>query len=291
MTPLAASNPRIRRLRRLSGRRSARADEGAYLLEGPVLVAEAVAAGIPLDGIYAEPGALDAAVASDARALEIPVHEVADGVLTGITDAVAPRPVLAVAPLVALPAAEVAARAAAVDRPLLVLVEVRDPGNLGTILRAAEASGVGGVVCTRGTVDPWSPKAVRSSAGAILHVPVAVGDDAADALGSLRAGGWTIVATVVDGAESHDAVRLVGRVAVVLGGEAHGLDTALLEPADRRVSIPMEGRAESLNVAMAASVLCFEALRQRRLDGGATAATPAPTDWTDGPPDDKVIRP
>lgn len=291
MTPLAASNPRIRRLRRLSGRRGARAEERAFLLEGPVLVAEAVAAGLPLDGIYAETGALDAAVASDARAQEIPVHEVVPGGLVGVTDVVTPRRVLAVAPLVSLPSAEVAARAASADRPLLVLVEVRDPGNLGTILRAAEAAGVGGVACTRGTVDPWSPKAVRSSAGSILHVPVSVGDEPGDLLGALRDEGWTVVATVVDGAAAHDAVPLVGRVAIVLGGEAHGLDPAILVPDDVRVTIPMEGRAESLNVAMAASILAFEAHRQRRVRGTGGASARAATDWTGERPDDKVIRP
>lgn len=234
------------------------------MLEGPVLVAEALHAGVPLEGIYVEPGALDADLADRARAGAVAVHEVGPGVLTGITDAVAPRPVLAVAPLDARAATDVARSAAQVHRPLLVLVEVRDPGNLGTILRAAEASGIGGVICTTGTVDPWSPKAVRSSAGAILHVAVAVGSDPAAALGALRADGWALVATVVDGAPPHDEAPLADGVAIVLGGEAHGLPAGLLGPDDLRVTIPMEGRAESLNVAMAASVLCFEALRQRR---------------------------
>lgn len=274
MPALAASNPRIRRLRRLSGRRSARVDEGAYLLEGPVLVAEALAALVPLDGVYAESSALDADLVDTAHAQGIAVHEVADGVIEGITDTVTPRPILAVAPLVSPPSADLVARALDAARPLLVLVDVRDPGNLGTILRAAEAAGVAGVVATRGTVDPWSPKAVRSSAGAILHLPVAAGDDAGDVLAQLARAGVPRLATVVGGAPSPDEVDLTGTVAVVLGGEAHGLPDELVAACDTSVTIPMEGRAESLNVAMAGAVLAFEALRQRRVAGRDTGRLP-----------------
>ena len=123
MAPLAASNPRIRRLRRLSGRRSARHDDGAFVLEGPVLVAEALAALVPLDGIYAEASALEPELVATAHAQGVPVHEVAEGVLDGVTDTVTPRPILAVAPLVQLPAADVVARAVDAGRPLLVLVD------------------------------------------------------------------------------------------------------------------------------------------------------------------------
>jgi TrmH family RNA methyltransferase len=272
---LAASNPRIRRLRRLSGRRSARLDERAFLLEGPVLVAEALAAFVPLDGIYGAGAALTPELVATAHAQGIAVHEVADGVLDGITDTVTPRPVLAVAPLVAHPLGEVVDRTLAAARPLLVLVDVRDPGNLGTILRAAEASGATGVVCTKGTVDPWSPKAVRSSAGAVLHVPVVSGPDAADVLATLARAGIPRIGTVVHGGVAHHAAPLTGPIAIVLGGEAHGLGADLAPLVDQPVTIPMEGRAESLNVAMAASILCFEALRQRGAAGRETVPPPA----------------
>ncbi|WP_195210616.1 TrmH family RNA methyltransferase [Actinomarinicola tropica] len=291
MAPLAASNPRIRRLRRLSGRRSARSAEGAYLLEGPVLVAEALAALVPLDGIYAEPSALDPDLVQVAHAQSIPVHEVADGVLAGVTDTVTPRPILAVAPLVRTPAADVVDRAVAAHRPLLVLVDVRDPGNLGTLLRAAEASGVAGVLAAKGTVDPWSPKAVRSSAGAVLHVPVADGDDVGALLALLGDAGVRRLATVVEAGRPSEDADLAGTVALVLGGEAHGLPADVVAACDDRITIPMEGRAESLNVAMAGAVLAFEALRQRRAAGPGPSDRPASTDWTPGPSDDKVSGP
>src|SRR5690606_20443370 len=96
----------------------------------------------------------------------------------------------------------------ATRRPLLLLVEVGDPGNLGTILRAVDASGAAGVLCTKGTVDPWSPKAVRSSAGAVLHVPVATALDPAAVLSAAHERGMPRLATVVEAGEPHDHCTL-----------------------------------------------------------------------------------
>lgn len=286
MAALAASNPRVRRLRRLSGRRSARLDDGAFVIEGPTLVAEAIEAGAGVEGLFVEVDTpeLDEVV-DRARAAGVPIHELQAGVVAGITDSVTPRPVLAV---VTTPESDIDGLvdgALQRGRPMVLLVDVRDPGNVGTILRAAEASGAAGVICCRGTADPWSPKVVRSSAGAVLHVPLSTGHDPVDVLALLAARGVPTVAAVVRDGSDPDHVDLSGTVALVLGNEAAGLDPASAAACDERVTIPMDGRAESLNVAMAASVLCFEAARRRRVLG-ATG-----TDWTAAAPDDKVIRP
>lgn len=272
MTALAASNPRIRRLRRLSGRRSARHEEGAFVLEGPTLVAEALSAGVALESVFVETG-VSTDVVDAARLAGVAVHEVEPGVIAGITDAVTPRPILATAAID--PAAPAGVLAAAVERgrPVVLLVEVADPGNLGTILRAADAAGCAGVVCSRGTVDPWSPKAVRSSAGAILHVPVAVDVDPVGFLSECSSARIPMAATVVDQGTPLDRTDLSGPSVLVLGSEAHGVPAAVLDQVDLRLTIPMEGRAESLNVAMAASVLVFEAMRQRRAAASADAPT------------------
>lgn len=255
-----------------------------------MLIAEAIAAGVAIDGVYVESTALAHPVVVAAEAAGIAVHEVVDGALTGITDAVTPRPVMAVAPIVESALELLIEGALATARPLLLLVEVGDPGNLGTILRAADAAGAAGVLCTKGTVDPWSPKAVRSSAGAVLHVPIATGLDPVAALALAGRRGVPRIATVVDTGDPHDECPLDGATLIVLGSEAHGLAPEHLTSVDRRVTIAMEGRAESLNVAMAASILCFEALRQRRAAGRETGAPPR-TDWTAGSAGDKVIRP
>jgi TrmH family RNA methyltransferase len=165
----------------------------------------------------------------------------------------------------------VAVRAAAPDRavtvPLvLVLAGVGDPGNAGTLLRSAEAAGATAVWATAGTVDLYAPKTVRASAGALFHVPVRDGLDGPAALDGLRAAGVRVLGTAASGGTPVDQADLTGPVAFVLGNEAHGLDGVWAGAVDEWLTIPMVGRAESLNVAMAGTLLCFEAARQRRGD-------------------------
>ena len=143
-------------------------------------------------------------------------------------------------------------------------MDVRDPGNLGTVIRTADAAGVDAVVCCDGTVDPTNPKCVRATAGSLFHVPVVEGGTAAAAVAELSARGFTTVATVVRGGTDYAAFDWTRPVALVLGNEAGGLSDELVASLDAGVTIPMAGRSESLNVSVSAAVLCFEALRQRR---------------------------
>jgi RNA methyltransferase, TrmH family len=276
---LAASNHRIRRLRRLSGRRSARAGDGAFVLEGPAPIAEALESGHELEGLYLDEtsSAFDHLVdLAEGRA--VPVHRVVAGVLDGMTDAVTPRPVLAVAAIPQATLAGILERARSEQRPVVVLAEVRDPGNVGTIVRSADAAGAAGVVCTTGTADPWAPKVVRSSAGSLLHLPVVTDVAPIEVVEAVRAAGIPLMVTDASGGVRYDQAPLGDAVALVLGNEAHGVLLELAGAADQRLTIPMDGAAESLNVAVAASVLLFDALRQRR----------AHSDWTRPPADDKV---
>jgi TrmH family RNA methyltransferase len=142
---------------------------------------------------------------------------------------------------------------------------IADPGNLGTILRSAEAAGADAVVVTPGTVDAYNPKAVRASAGALFHVPVL----AVDGLAELAGAGLRVIGTSSHRGVAHTIADWSGRVAVVVGNEAHGMDDDA--PVDEWVTIRHRGRAESLNVAMATAVLCFEIARQRGLDRPAPA--------------------
>ena len=175
---------------------------------------------------------------------------------------------------------------------VVVCVDVRDPGNLGTVIRSADAAGADAVVCCDGTVDPTNPKCVRATAGSLFHVPVVEGGSAVDAIGALSRLGFTTVATVVRGGTDYAAFDWTGPVALVLGNEAGGLDGGLVGTLDVGVTIPMAGRAESLNVGVSAAVLCFEALRQRRTapgrEGGPARSTmsamdaPTPVPGDDG---------
>ena len=261
MSALAFNNSRVQQLRRLIGRRSSRYDEGLFVVEGPVLVAEAVVAGwelvsqyvaVEADGVV-QPG-LDGAG---------PVFQLAEGVLERVASTETPQnPIAIVRMRDHAPVADLLAAASFVVVP----DRIADPGNLGTILRSAEAAGADLVVLTPGSVDPFSPKVVRASAGALFHVPIVTAT-----IEEVGSAGVRLVGTT-----SHDApgrtVRpytesdLSGRIAIVMGNEAAGLpddwnDT--VGPIRSWVTIPHRGRSESLNVAMATTVIVFEAARQR----------------------------
>ena len=254
---LALRNPRVQRLRRLVRDPRARRVERAFVLEGPHLVAAAVAADVPLEGVYVAPGG-EGAVVERARATGVPVHGLAPGVLERVADTVSPQPVLAVAPLPA-PGLEELRSATLV----VVSVGLQDPGNLGTVMRSASAAGAAGVICCDGTVDPYSPKCVRASAGALFHLRLVAGRPAVEVLDEL--GSWglrRLGARVRDGVPHHRA-DLWGPTAFVLGNESHGLAPDVEALLDGFVTIPMAAGVESLNVAAAASVLLFEAARQR----------------------------
>lgn len=260
---LSARNPRLVELRRLSGRRSARADAGRFVIDGPRLVTEALTAGIVLHDVFVPTDAVDAptvlALVELLDAAGVPVHLVAPDVFAGVASTEAPQPAIAVATPPAWRLDDVV-RADA----LLVLVDVADPGNAGTLVRVAEAAGIGGVVaCGRG-VEWWNPKVVRAAAGSLFRVPVAEAPDAAALLDQLAAGGIATLATVLDDAVPYTAVDLVGPVAIVLGSEAHGLAPEVVARATHRIHIPMLGAVESLNVAMAGAVCAFELARCRR---------------------------
>jgi TrmH family RNA methyltransferase len=145
---------------------------------------------------------------------------------------------------------------------VVVLDDVNDPGNAGTIVRTAEAVGAAAVVFAGASTDPFGPKTVRASAGSAFRVPLAEGGPTLEVVTRLRDGGFTAVGTVASGGTDQRDVDLTGDVALVLGSEAHGLDRAVVAALDQRVTIPMLGAVESLNVATAAAVLGYERIRQ-----------------------------
>lgn len=244
------------------GRRGARLEAGLFAAEGIHAVQEALASPHPIEVLYAGPGA-DEATIDRARRAGAEIVRLRPGVMERVSDTVTPQPLVAVVPFVHVDLDMVIDRARSGDAgPVVVAAAVTDPGNLGTIIRSAEASGASGVVCCDGTVDVYNPKTIRSSAGAVFHAPIVAGGTPADVVGRLNAAGVRVVATAAAGGDDYTAVDLTGPLALVLGNEAHGLPAGLA--VDLTVTIPIFGRAESLNVAVAASLLCFEAARQRR---------------------------
>lgn len=232
------------------GRRSARLEERAFVIEGPKLLAEAHAAGIKPTDVFTVPGNPERIEGAD---------ELAPGVMERIADAVTPQSVVAVVPFVDVPLESLQNASF-----LVVCVDVRDPGNAGTVMRSAEAAGADGVVFCDGSVDVYNPKTVRASAGSIFHVRVVVGGDAVEVLERIAGWGVQRLGTSSHAGADYTAVDLTRPSAIVLGNEAAGLPPHVADALDQVVTIPMAGRSESLNVGMAAAVLCFETARQRR---------------------------
>jgi TrmH family RNA methyltransferase len=242
------------------------------VVEGAELLAVALEAGAAVEAVYVAPGGRDglpvARAVSAAYEAGARVFDLAPGVLERVADTVSPQPVLAVVGFVPATLEDLS------DASLvLVCADVRDPGNAGTIIRTADASGADAVVCCEGTVDPTNPKTVRASAGSVFHTPIVMGGTAVDVMTALADRGLVSVGTVVRDGVDYTAFDWSRRVALVLGNEASGLDGGLLDALDQRISIPMAGRAESLNVGVSAAVLCFEARRQRQAHGGTSAGS------------------
>ncbi|MEA2783525.1 MAG: methyltransferase, TrmH family [Rhodospirillaceae bacterium] len=244
------------------------------MVEGVNVLEAALDAEADIEALFAAPEAESECPALLDRAARrgILVHRLAPGVLERVAGTVTPQPVLAIARRKALTVADVAGGpgggTAAEPKLLVVGVDVRDPGNGGTLIRSAEAAGAHGVIFCRGSVDVTNPKTVRASAGALFHVSVVEGCDPQEVLGVLGDLGLMRIAAVAHDGERPDRVDLSGPVALVFGNEAQGLPAGVLEAVDSRVTIPMPGRAESLNLGMAASILLYEARRQRA-PGGA----------------------
>lgn len=146
---------------------------------------------------------------------------------------------------------------------LVIADRIQDPGNLGTIIRTADAAGADGVVLSEGTVDPYSPKVLRSTMGSVFHIPVVSVPDICDAIDTMKENGFSIYASSLEGSSPYYSREYNGKVAIVIGNEASGVDPKILLKSDRLIKIPMPGQAESLNAAVAGGILMFEVIRKR----------------------------
>lgn len=149
------------------------------------------------------------------------------------------------------------------DGLLLVLDEIRDPGNLGTIVRTADAAGVSGIILLEGCADLFSPKTVRATMGSLFHLPIKVEQNKEEFITWCAASNWSIWSSSLEGGESIYGEKLPGRTAIIMGNEAEGVSKVLLAASEKRVYIPMPGRAESLNVAIATGIILFECVRRK----------------------------
>jgi TrmH family RNA methyltransferase len=247
------ANARVKQLRAAFAGQ-ARLSGGLVAIEGENLLREALRSGQPLKTVFIS------------ERLETPTWvprgvetvRLANDVFQSCVETQTPQ---GIAALLVPPVSSVQEMLAATAL-ILIAVSLQDPGNLGTLLRSAEAFGATGVLTTPGTVSPWNQKAIRASAGSIFRVPVALADTAAMQL--LEQHGVRLVAAMKDEADDVDAVDLTRPIALLVGNEGAGLSEDWVRMADARVTIPCPGKVESLNAAVAGSLLLYEASRQRR---------------------------
>ena len=254
-------NPKVTAASRLK-KRAFRDEDRRFLVEGAQAVSEALGVPGALESLFTDDELAPLAV--QARQAGVEVHEVSDEVIRALTSTVTPQALVGVSPylvrgLDAIPD----------DGCVPILHEVRDPGNAGTVLRSADAAGAGGVVFTASSVDVYNPKTVRSSAGSLFHLPVVRGAETAEAIAAVKDRGFRVLAMATGGADDLYRSDLSGPVAFVFGNEAHGLPADIVALADDSVRVPQAGRAESLNLAAAATVCLFEWQRRRLREGEA----------------------
>ncbi|WP_144752738.1 TrmH family RNA methyltransferase [Curtobacterium pusillum] len=273
-------NPKAGRVRAVAAlsKKDVRAETGLFLLEGPQAVREAIEYRPELlRELYVTPTAAARYALDDAP---VDTWFVTEQVLDAMADTVTPQGVVAVCQQFPTSVKDVFPDAGAglearggLPGIVAILEEVRDPGNAGTIIRAADAAGADAVVLTGRSVDPYNPKVVRSTTGSLFHVPVSVGVTLADAVSRARGLGYTILAADVSGDDLPEVRAdgmLDGPTAWVFGNEARGLTAEDLALVDRAVKVPIYGRAESMNLATAASVCLYESAFAQRTANPST---------------------
>jgi TrmH family RNA methyltransferase len=265
-TRLIASrqNPRVKELRAALSR-SGRTPAGLIAIEGEHLVAEAMRSHLRFGSIFLRDGYQPSfALPDDAEHLLLPGDVFASAVATEQPQGIAA--------FVHAPDFSADAIFRAPTPLILVLAGLQDPGNVGTLLRSAEAFAASGVLLLPGTASPWNPKALRASAGSAFRVATMNATEA-EALGLLAQHNVPAIAAVARAGTPVSEAPLAGACALLIGNEGAGLSDALIAAAAHRVTIPMPGKVESLNAAIAGSLLLYEAARQRSLE----ASRPRPT--------------
>ena len=261
-------SPRLKAARRLT-KRALRQRARAFLAEGPQAVSEAFYSGAPVSELFATAEARarhQDLVAAMAKA-GIPVHAVSGEVMAELAQTVTPQGLLAVCDFVDVPLEAALAGPGGPPALVAVLASVRDPGNAGTVLRAADAAGAQAVLFSDASVDPYNGKAVRASAGSLFHVPLVAGVRLEAAAGALRAAGLRLLAADARSGRTLDDLspaELAAPTAWIFGNEAWGMPEPVLALADESVAVPIYGRAESLNLATAAAVCLYASARAAR---------------------------
>ncbi|MFA4843384.1 MAG: 23S rRNA (guanosine(2251)-2'-O)-methyltransferase RlmB [Candidatus Margulisiibacteriota bacterium] len=245
---------KLKLVKNLLEKRSARRKEGKFVVEGPHLVEEA---GQRIEFIvYAE----RLPIVEKLIGLSVPAYKVSSKEFAALSEVDAPQGVLAVVRTFQSKLDELLKGAKTL---IVYCAGIQDPGNLGTIIRSADALGATGVILSKGTVDLYNPKVVRSTMGSLFHLPLVTVEDDAETIKQLKKNNVKIIATSAEAEKSCSDTELKGPVAVLIGNEGAGLAEEIIELADEVIKVPMAGKAESLNASVTTAILLYEISRQR----------------------------
>lgn len=254
----STSNRIIKQLRELAQKKG-RIRHSSFIIEGMKLVEEAMMYGVPVRYLVAAESSYTEFERIFAARESVPVYLVPDALFETVSTTETPQGVLAVAPLLEYNEHEVISGGSR----YVILEQLQDPGNMGTIIRTADACGFDGVLLSSGCADLHNPKVIRSAMGSVFHIPVVSCRDIYDTIYVLKKRGIRVVAAHTRDSEDVWNLPLSDRIAIVIGNEGNGLTQRMLDAVDRRGMIPMPGQAESLNAASAAAMILYESLRQR----------------------------
>jgi TrmH family RNA methyltransferase len=239
-------------------KKDARSETGLFLLEGPQGLREALSRPKLIVDLYVTEDAANRHndLVEQAESAKVSVQLVSDSVLKVMCDTETPQGILAVCQQMHVDLDDLLA---AKPKLIALLANIRDPGNAGTVLRAADAAGADGVIFSANSVDVYNPKVVRSTTGSIFHLPVVVGADIVQTIAKLKASGLEVFAASAGGEQLPDLSKeqLAKPTAWLLGNEAWGFEPEVLDLVDREVAVPIYGSAESLNLATAASICLY----------------------------------
>ncbi len=260
----SSSNAQIRAIEALLKKSKERKEQKAFVVEGKKMFEELLSRRELLKKVFFSESYVSEYYPEGLKDIlsDIPYEIVAEHVFCQMSETVTPQGVLAIA---AMPEYSLEQMISSKEKKTLLLLEdLRDPGNLGTILRTAEAADVAGVILTKESVDVYNPKVIRSTMGAVFRVPFVYADDFFGLLEILREQGVRLLAAHLKGNKTFTEADYSGACGILIGNEANGLSERAAELATEKVLIPMAGKTESLNAAVAAALLMYEAFRSRR---------------------------
>jgi TrmH family RNA methyltransferase len=254
----STGNQQVKNIALLTKKAKERKNQGMFVVEGKKMFSEAPKEWI--QSVYVSESFLKEAEA-DTLLKGFDYEVLSDSVFKSISDTQTPQGILC---LVQCPQYELEDLLRGADTHLLILESVQDPGNLGTMLRTGEGAGITGVIMNQTTVDIFNPKTIRSTMGSIYRVPFYVSDNLAETVAALKQRDISVYAAHLNGKLSYEEPDYTGACAFLIGNEGNGLSDEIAGLADTYIKIPMEGKVESLNAAISASLLMYEANRQRR---------------------------